>query len=114
MQLVKLDTGFNIEIDFAITPFHKRLFAWAIDVVLLYAYSWLVNKLLSVAYEHSMLVPDWARIIEGLPILFYHLICEITMNGQSIGKKAMNIQVIAQDGGQPSLSQYLIRWMFRS
>ncbi|HXB44611.1 MAG TPA: RDD family protein [Puia sp.] len=114
MQLVKLDTGFNIEIDFAITPFHKRLFAWAIDVVLLYAYSWLADKLLSLAYERAPVVPNWARMIEGLPILFYHLICEIAMNGQSIGKKAMHIQVIAQDGGQPSVSQYLIRWMFRS
>jgi len=25
----------------------------------------------------------------------------------------MNIQVIALDGGQPTISQYLIRWMFR-
>lgn len=115
MQLVKLDTGFNIEIDFAITPFHKRLFAWVIDVVLLYAYSWLTTKLFVLMHGDSMDATNWmAMVLTGLPILLYHLICEITMNGQSIGKKAMNIQVISEDGGQPSLSQYLIRWMFRS
>jgi len=114
MQLVKLDTGFNIEIDFAITPFHKRMFAWAIDVVLIYAYYWLIGKLLGTFYYRSMAIPNWAWAIAGLPALFYHLVCEVAMNGQSIGKKAMSIQVIARDGGQPSVSQYLIRWMFRS
>ena len=114
MQLIKLDTGFNIEIDFAITPFHKRLFAWAIDVLLIFAYYWLISKLLSSVYQHSNLIAEWAWIVASMPALFYHLICEIAMNGQSIGKKAMSIQVISEDGGQPSLSQYLIRWMFRS
>ncbi len=114
MSLVKLDTGFNIEIDFAITPFHKRMFAWIIDVVLIVAYWWLVIELLSLFKAGSMESFSWIWTIIGLPTLFYHLICEIFLNGQSIGKKAMNIQVIALDGGQPTISQYLIRWMFRS
>ncbi|HVM89933.1 MAG TPA: RDD family protein [Puia sp.] len=114
MSLVKLDTGFNIEVDFAITPFHKRLFAWVIDLVVMFAYVWLVQKLLGLLYEDSYLVPNVISILAQIPILFYHLIFEVAMNGQSIGKKAMNIQVIAEDGGQPTISQYLIRWMFRS
>src|SRR5580698_1402952 len=108
MSLVKLDTGFNIEIDFAIAPFHKRLFAWIIDLFLMIAYLWLIGKIFSGFYP-----PEWVEIIVRMPVLFYHLICEITLNGQSVGKKAMNIQVIALDGGQPTISQYLIRWMFR-
>ena len=35
------------------------------------------------------------------------------MNGQSVGKKVLGIKVITADGGQPTLSQYLIRWVFR-
>jgi uncharacterized RDD family membrane protein YckC len=108
MSLVKLDTGFNIEIDFAIAPFHKRLFAWIIDLFLMIAYFWLIGKIFSGFYP-----PEWVEILVRIPVLFYHLICEITLNGQSIGKKAMNIQVISLDGGQPTISQYLIRWMFR-
>jgi uncharacterized RDD family membrane protein YckC len=114
MSLVKLDTGFNIEIDFVITPFHKRLFAWIIDLVVMSVYIWLVRILLALLYEDSSLVPTVVSVIAQIPILFYHLIFEVSMNGQSIGKKAMNIQVIALDGGQPTISQYLIRWMFRS
>ncbi|HLY70992.1 MAG TPA: RDD family protein [Puia sp.] len=107
MSLVKLDTGFNIEIDFAIAPFHKRLFAWVIDLFLIIAYFWFLTKIFYTAYT------GWLAIISTIPALFYHLICEVFLNGQSIGKKAMNIQVISLDGGQPTISQYLIRWMFR-
>ena len=33
------------------------------------------------------------------------------MNGQTIGKKIMSIRVISMDGGEPTLGQYLIRWI---
>jgi uncharacterized RDD family membrane protein YckC len=108
MSLVKLDTGFNIEIDFAIAPFHKRLFAWIIDIFLGIAYLWLISKLFS-NISHWELI----GILIYIPILFYHLVFEFFLNGQSIGKKATNIQVIALDGGQPTISQYIIRWLFR-
>jgi len=110
MLLVKLDTGFNIEVEFAITPFHRRFFSWVIDVVILAAYSMLGAKLLSKALANDT---TWVYVLYGLPPVVYHLVCEILMNGQSVGKKAMGIKVITADGGQPSLSQYLIRWVFR-
>jgi len=111
MLIVKLDTGFNIEVDFAITPFHKRLLAWMIDAVVLVAYWLLGSKLLLVNLSGEG--TQWIMVLFGLPPLFYHLICEIVMNGQSVGKKVLGIKVITADGGQPTLSQYLIRWVFR-
>jgi len=110
MSLVKLDTGFNIEVEFAITAFHKRFFAWMIDTVVLTAYYLLMSKLV---VSTSAPGNTWLYVLLGLPPLFYHLICELTLNGQSVGKKVMAIKVITEDGGQPSLSQYLIRWVFR-
>jgi len=110
MPLVKLDTGFNIEVEFAITAFHKRFLAWIIDFVILVAYYLFMSKLLNTAMSAEK---EWVYVLAGLPPLFYHLICEISMNGQTVGKKAMSIKVITLDGGQPSLSQYLIRWVFR-
>jgi len=110
MLLVKLDTGFNIEVEFAVTPFHKRFFSWVIDVVILAAYSILGAKLLGKTLSGE---GTWVIVLFGLPPLFYHLVCEILLNGQSVGKKATGIKVITADGGQPSLSQYLIRWVFR-
>lgn len=114
MVQVKLDTGFNIEVDFAITPFHKRFFAWAIDFVIVVAYYIIGSRLLEAALGPEWGSHHWLVVLYGLPPFLYHLVLEITLNGQSVGKKAMGIKVITADGGQPSISQYLIRWLFRS
>ncbi|MET0300296.1 MAG: RDD family protein, partial [Flavitalea sp.] len=43
----------------------------------------------------------------------YHVGCEVAFNGQSVGKMLMKIRVITAEGGQPAISQYIIRWVFR-
>jgi len=112
MQLVKLDTGFNIEVDFAVTPFHKRFFAWMIDIVIFILYGWLMYRLV-LLFGHGEDISMGTVTVLSLPTLFYHLLCEVFLNGQSMGKKLFGIKVITIEGGQPSFSQYLIRWVFR-
>jgi uncharacterized RDD family membrane protein YckC len=114
MPFVKLDTGFNIEVEFAIAPFAKRLLAWTIDVGI----CWLLTKLMATLLKTDSTFVwsgswDIRGVLASLPVLFYFLICEITMNGRSPGKLAMNLKVITEDGGQPGIGQYLIRWVFR-
>ena len=114
MLVVKLDTGFNIEVEFPISPFHRRLFAWFIDFIVLLSYLWVTDIIIRNAIGPTWGVRHmWLYVLYLLPFLLYHLLSEIFMNGQSVGKKAMFIKVITLEGGQPSLSQYLIRWMFR-
>jgi hypothetical protein len=38
---------------------------------------------------------------------------EITMNGQSAGKKIMGIRVVHENGGRASIGQFAIRWLLR-
>lgn len=118
MALIKMDTGFNIEVDLAISPFHKRLFAWLIDLLI----CWLYVKVLAAVFNlESFFIwvwswqdsKFWPAFTISFSILFYHLISEIALNGRSIGKMAMNIKVITAEGGQPSIGQYLLRWAFR-
>jgi len=113
MPVVKLDTGFNIEVDFTITPFYKRLIAWMIDFTILLIYSLGGGRIMSNVFGTNWGSKEWLVLLFLFPATFYHLLCEVFMNGQSIGKMIMGIRVIAADGGQPSLSQYLIRWVFR-
>ncbi len=114
MPQVKLDTGFNIEIDFVLAPFVKRMVAWLIDLLVCWLYVGVVSSLTG-TYSFFVFTNVWevSGLLISLPVLFYHLICEVTMNGRSIGKIAMNIQVITAEGGQPSIGQFLIRWVFR-
>ena len=114
MPIVKLDTGYNIEVEFVIAPFYKRLLAWIIDILI----CWLIIRALGeLTNTESFFV--WTRLGElkgaliSLPVLFYHLFFEVTMNGRSPGKIAMSCKVITEEGGQPGIGQYLIRWAFR-
>lgn len=36
------------------------------------------------------------------------------MNGQSFGKKIMGIRVVNENGGQPNIGQFVIRWLIRT
>ncbi|HEY4337468.1 MAG TPA: RDD family protein [Puia sp.] len=112
MLEVKLDTGFNIEVDFLLPSFFKRFLAWAIDGAIIFAY-YLVGSNLLGNWLGSGEGHIWAWVLFSIPPLCYHLLCEIFLNGQSVGKKATRIKVISADGGEPTISQYLIRWLFR-
>jgi uncharacterized RDD family membrane protein YckC len=114
MSIVTLDTGFNIEIEFPITPLHKRLLAWLIDMAIQIAYIGLAQKIFTLFPDDRPAANSVLLVLCLLPILLYYLVAEMIMNGQSPGKKAMGIKVITIEGGQPSISQYLIRWVFRS
>jgi uncharacterized RDD family membrane protein YckC len=114
MVSVKLDTGYNIEVEFEVAPFSKRLLAWLIDVMA----CWMMTKALAAALKIDSFFVwtdtwDLRGLLVSLPVLFYHLFCELTMNGRSLGKLALRCKVITEDGGQPSIGQYLIRWVFR-
>jgi uncharacterized RDD family membrane protein YckC len=52
-------------------------------------------------------------LIISLPMLLYSVVMETTMNGQTIGKKIMSIRVVSLEGGEPTLGQFLIRWITR-
>jgi hypothetical protein len=50
-------------------------------------------------------------ILASLPAFVYHLVFEITMRGQSIGKKTLDIKVVKLDGSEASIGSYLLRWL---
>lgn len=119
MSIVKVATNFNIDIEFAAPPFYRRLVAWVIDMVVLIFYVVVASKFLASINEGFSSDEDnmtrWAiTLLLILPFALYHVILEITMNGQSIGKKIMGIKVVSENGGRPSISQFIIRWLIRT
>jgi uncharacterized RDD family membrane protein YckC len=122
MEKIKIPTSFNIELEFETPEFHKRLFAWLIDLfIIITYYTILMNVLQKISATHKSSDNDLPfmynisaiYLLLFVPILIYHLFFEVVMNGQSIGKKLMSIKVIGDNGGRPALHQYLIRWLLR-
>ncbi|MBD0331575.1 MAG: RDD family protein [Chitinophagaceae bacterium] len=120
MPVIRIRTNFNIDIEFPGSSFHRRLFAWLIDLFIQIFYIIIASKFLhwlsnQFPETRDMNYNFWAiGSVLILPFFTYHLVSEITMNGQSIGKKLMRLKVISENGGRPSIDQYIIRWLIRT
>jgi uncharacterized RDD family membrane protein YckC len=115
MSTISITTTQNIEVEYDLASLGERVVGWILDVVLIIVY---ILVLLFTIIGLNDLVPfvrnnGWMVFFFILPIFFYDLACEVLFNGQSLGKKVMGIKVISLNGEQPSLGQYLIRWLFR-
>ena len=112
MAILKIDTVFNIELEFEIAPFHKRLFAYFIDFFILIVYLFSIKYFLYGAMDISLKDNMGLDILFiSLPMLLYSLLIELWMNGQTVGKKLMAVRVISLDGGEPTIGQYILRWI---
>jgi len=119
MAVIKVPTNFNIDVEFEIPEFYRRLVSLLIDVVIEYFYLRIAVEIYSSIVANSSLDTDSQYNLQAvgllliLPVLLYHILLEVLMNGQSIGKKVMGIRVVNEIGGRPSISQFLIRWLLR-
>jgi uncharacterized RDD family membrane protein YckC len=109
MQTVSISTTQNVGIQFELAGLGDRIIASIIDGLILGTYSFGAILLMVSLNTNSY----WMIITLMLVPFFYHLICEIFMNGQSIGKKQMNIRVVRLDGNPPTLGAYVLRWITR-
>lgn len=119
MAALKILTAFNIEVELPLASFHRRLLAWLLDAVIwiLYIYAAIQIMRMFSGNNRSGRNEEFQFIISVLlflPVVTYHLACEIFLAGQSIGKKITSLKVVTELGGRPSISQYLVRWVMRT
>ncbi|MEO7215839.1 RDD family protein [Mucilaginibacter sp.] len=112
MQTVRITTSQNIDIDYELAGLGERIVASIIDFGIFFLlYILFIITGISLDGMKSTLIV--LIVIYGIAYVFYDLVCEYFMNGQSVGKKVMKIKVVSLDGAQPRFSQYLLRWLFR-
>ena len=111
METVHIETSQNVSLHYEVATIVDRGLAVVFDWILLAGYTIALLMLMS---KFNVEPPQWSMILLlGVPWTFYHLISELMMDGQSLGKRARNIKVARLDGGQPGLGHYLLRWMLR-
>jgi uncharacterized RDD family membrane protein YckC len=114
MSTISITTSQNIELDYDLGSLGDRILARLIDLAVIIAYVIIIFVTIGFSNLGTFIVENvWLVVVLMLPAVFYNLVCELVLNGQSLGKKIMGIKVISLSGEQPSLSQYLIRWLFR-
>lgn len=120
MALFTVTTPFNIDLEFSLAAFYKRMFAWMIDLLLIFIYCYVMRFFV---YKNVISSTDWKAETENklsitlslftiyIPVLLYHLLFEVFMNGRSPGKFFLGMKVMNKEGASATLSQLLLRWI---
>lgn len=111
METIKVNTSQHVDIDYPVAGLGERIAARLIDLAAFFGLYMLVILLAVLIRTETIFFI--LLIALGAIYVFYNLICEVFMNGQSLGKRLMKIKVISIDGSQASIGQYFIRWLFR-
>jgi len=110
LEKVSINTSQNVQISYSLAGLGDRIFAYFIDIVIMFSITMVL--LIALAYSEILDTTPLLSLLAILPAFFYHLVFELTMNGQSIGKKALNIKVVKLNGSHATLGGYLLRWIF--
>lgn len=111
MQTITVHTTQNIDIDYEIAGIGERILALLIDYAIFFAF-YILGIIVAINGLEGIGLKIYI-IIVVLIFAFYDLVCEIFLNGQSLGKRILKIKVISLDGNRPTFGQYLIRWVLR-
>ncbi len=117
MNEIQINTTQNVIINFEGASLGNRILSFLIDFLIIIAYLAIVFYILNKMEILDSFKDHWSSMaivsVVMLPAMFYTLVSELLMEGQTIGKKAMKLQVIKLDGYQLSGIDYVIRWLFR-
>ncbi len=121
MDTVKVQTTQNIAIEYPLASIGDRILATLIDSLVIFTYIMIILFFIMIllgALESQLDEDDmWyfmaLFIVLYIPAFLYHLLCEQFFQGQSVGKRVMNIKVVKTDGSSASFGSYLLRWMLR-
>ncbi len=110
MQTVRIQTAQNVFIEYQPASVGDRIIATMIDGIIVYSFIIACMGIIaSLNVEFNWVV----QALIMIPYLFYDLLFEILMDGQTIGKKARSIKVVKLNGSQPTIGSYLLRWLIR-
>lgn len=109
MQTIQVRTTQNVFIHYPVASVGDRILAFLLDQLILIVFAIAVGSLLFYSDIESYWV--WILFL-GLPWLLYALLFEIFMDGQTPGKRVLNIKVIRLNGTPASIGDYVLRWIF--
>ena len=118
MPEISINTTQNVNINFSVASIGARMGAHLTDGAVKICYHILLqHTLLAGISINNVITDNWSMtaivIMLYLPVIFYSLVQESLMEGQTIGKKLLGIKVVKIDGYQASFFDYLIRWVLR-
>jgi len=110
MENLSISTTQNVDIDYQLASVGDRIIANLIDGFIKVSYGFIASLL---SFGMNDAEPQWWLILVMLPVIFYNLLCDLFLSGQTFGKMVMKIKVVRIDGGELNFGACFIRWIFR-
>jgi len=110
MEKLSVTTTQNVDIDYQLASVGDRILANLIDGFIKAAYYIILILILGIGGGESN---EWILVLIGLPVIFYNLLSDLFLSGQTFGKMVMKIRVVKIDGGELNFGACFIRWVFR-
>ncbi len=113
MERIEIETAQNVTLEFDVASIGDRVIAQLIDFVVYFAYIILI--LVIFVYLSDVFGSDIWIIFSlfMLPLMFYSVIFEGFLQGQTLGKFFMKIRVAKLDGSQVTILDCFTRWILR-
>ncbi|MFM7430603.1 MAG: RDD family protein [Flammeovirgaceae bacterium] len=109
MQTISFRTTQNVFIQYPLASVGDRILGYLIDQLIFVVYVFIV---IAIAQSIDM-EQIWLLIaLLSIPYILYRLLFEIFMNGQTPGKRAMQIKVVRINGTPATVGDYVLRWIF--
>ncbi|RKE04537.1 RDD family protein [Marinifilum flexuosum] len=108
MSKIGIETTQNVQLNFPLASVGERIAAYLLDALFVGVCAFFIAMVVGLLGEAFAI-----GFVFLVPVLFYSLLFETFMNGQTPGKRIMKIKVCKINGDAPGFIHYLIRWMFR-
>lgn len=120
MSELSITTTQNVTINFSAASVGHRMLGYILDLLVKAAYViviWGIFFYYLGINQRMTGLDNWSFyaiiILIYSPVIFYSLIFESILEGQTIGKRLLQMKVVKIDGYQASFGDYLMRWLFR-
>lgn len=114
MESIDIITGQNVVIRYAPASLLRRGAAISIDFLIMIIYFYIIIYSIdqfSFLYYMSYGLRNLTTFLLFLPVIMYHFLFELLMNGKTPGKMILGIRVTNKDGSTPGLTSYFLRWI---
>ena len=109
----QIQTAQNVSIDQNTAHLSSRIGSFLIDLIIILMYNFSVIIFFQRIHLPANFSDLIVYLIAILPSIFYTLMAEIAMNGQTPGKFFNQIRVVKIDGTKPTLANHISRWILR-
>ncbi|MFA6151335.1 MAG: RDD family protein [Chitinophagaceae bacterium] len=112
MSTLNIETPFNIDLEFTTASLLKRVGAVMLDMFVLILYMLLIYRFVIINFDMGKKLNELVMMmsISILPFIYFPA-TEIFFNGQTPGKRLLGLKVMDKEGKEPTISQYLLRWL---